>query len=160
MLKSLNKRRKKQTLTSAFSGERYFYLWPRLSIKYWAGGCPEMVSMTLKQSGGSAEALKWHSAVCRGLCFFVGGVFHTSVISTGDWATCPLQFSKILFLDSKMSYSYIYHRENSASVENFHRCTWEIIFLVTGRSCVRPWEPFRSLSVALIRLSSEHGYKY
>ncbi len=63
LLKGLNE---KNPLTSAVSGERYFYLWPRFSIKYWRWTSKDSLD-DIKAEWWLCWSLKWHSAVWRGM---------------------------------------------------------------------------------------------
>ncbi len=61
---------KKKPLTSAVSGERYFYLWPRFSIKYWRWTSKDSLD-DIKAEWWLCWSLKWHSAVWRGMSSMV-----------------------------------------------------------------------------------------
>lgn len=153
LLKSLNERTK-NLLTCAVSGERYFYLWPRFSIKYWRWASKD------SHDGIKAEwwlnwSLKGHPAVWRSI--------NMSSIELENHFCAK---SYIFFLDSCQIPTFISKIKKNICWKlssYFHFTTPLKSFpshCVRSQGWVRSWETFRSLSVALIRLSSEAAHKY
>lgn len=65
----MRERKTKNTMTSAVSQERYFYLWPRFSIKYWKCTSKDSFLMTLQRVAALLELkVTFCSLVRRELC--------------------------------------------------------------------------------------------
>lgn len=104
----------KPSLTSALSGERYFYLWPRFSIKYWRWMSKDSLD-DIKAEWWLCWSWKWHSAVWRGMsstfccrccCFCFAYKVFRSRVQPLLWI--ELIYSIALILKHKSSYLNIH----------------------------------------------------
>lgn len=98
---------KEKTWTSAASGERYFYLWPRFSIKYWRWKSKDSLD-DIKTEWWLCRSLKWHSGVWRGMSSTYC-IVHKEM--TGDWSPSPLTFKKHL---------HLYEIKRNLQIHGFH----------------------------------------
>lgn len=110
-------------LTSAVSGERYFYLWPRFSIKYWRWTSKDSLD-DIKAEWWLCWSLKWHSAAWRGMSSMVcRSSFVFRMVNegiAGDWAPAPPHFSiklNLFFFLSPQIFISFKNTENYTSMD-------------------------------------------